>query len=490
MTRTPRLASYALRCVRRFSVTALLAALALVSCERANQPPSVIVILVDTLRADYLGTYGFEGPISPHIDAFAQESVVFENCFSQAPWTKPSVTSLFTSLQPAVHRVYSHDGKFGLRDRARQTETLAEEALTLAEALKEGGYATAAFVANPWIERDHGFGQGFDVFDTHPRGNDVKAGPVLEAAQEWIAKQRQERPYFAYIHLMDVHGPYNAPEEDYEAVRDSPQFGKEPVPLTPRQIRKAPVYLRRSPWVRTAPPDARVWRARYAANVHALDRRLEPFFQELRRTGVFDSAIIAITSDHGEQLHEHGRWDHGNSLYDEELHVPLIVRLPGGGNGGNRVAAVVSLVDVMPTILALAEVPPVEGLQGRDLSGSLKNGSDALKSVASFATAVKWKPTRQSLRTEFYKLIKGSDEGRGRLYDLRKDPGEQTNIADRSPAFAAVDALLTAQVLANEARGQLEAKRAPMPARVQERLRALGYDVERPTPRGAKRPKP
>lgn len=466
---------------RGWRVAVTLGLLTLCACQRASSAPPIIMILVDTLRADYLGAYGFEGEISPNIDAFAEEAVLFDNCFSQAPWTKPSIASLFTSLQPPVHRVYSHGGKFGARGDAERTETLSDEAVTLAEALKAGGYATAAFVANPWIRQKHGFGQGFDVFDSHASGNGVVAEPILAAARKWMAGVPAGQPYFAYVHLMDVHGPYDAPDEDYDAVRDSPEFGSEPEPLTRSQIGRVPSYLRRSPWVRGA-VDLRLWRARYAANVHALDRRLGPFFEELREAGVLDAALVVITADHGEQLYEHGGWDHGNSLYDEELHVPLIIRLPRGGNQGHRVDAVVSLVDVMPTLIGFARAPGVDGLQGRDLSGSIGAESRSLASVASFATAVKWKPELRSLRTERYKLIKKGESSRRQLYDLRSDPGELVNIAEVSPAYAAVNELLTEQMARNSTRGELHGAPAPLPARVRERLRALGYYEDLPTP--------
>jgi arylsulfatase A-like enzyme len=455
-------------------VALMLGALTLPACERSASPP-IILILVDTLRADYLGAYGFDGGISPNIDALASESVVFERCFSQAPWTKPSIASLFTSLQPAVHQVLTHQGRFGKRDERPTTETLSEEVVTLAEALRAAGYATGAFVANPWIRKTHGFGQGFDVYDSQATGNATRAEPVFKAARAWIEELSAARPYFAYIHLMDVHGPYNASDADYEAVRHSPEFGTEPIALTPAQIRSAPNYLRRSRWAREGANDTRVWRGRYAANVYAGDRRLGKFFDELRADRTLTKAIVVLTADHGEQLHEHGMWDHGNSLYDEELHVPLIVRLPGGRNGGRKVSEVVSLIDVMPTLVKLAGAAAVDGVQGRDLSPAFEPGG-AIESVASFATAVKWKPALRSVRTERYKLIKNADRSRTELYDVEADPRETAAISNDAAALAQVDALLTAQNSRNQKRGTLAGGEAELPARVRERLRALGYD--------------
>lgn len=452
-----------------------IASLIVPGCDRSSESPPIILILVDTLRADYLGTYGFQGPISPHLDAFASEAIVFERCFSQAPWTKPSIASLFTSLHPDVHRVFSHQGRFGDREKTLTTETLSEEAVTLAEALREGGYATGAFVANPWIRQAHGFGQGFDVYDSHAIGNSVRAEPLLKAASEWIDGLPPDRPYFVYIHLMDVHGPYDAPEEDYEAVRDSPEFGTERIPLARKEMKRAPNYLRRSPWARQNADDVRIWRGRYAANVHAADRRLGKFFEELRSAGILETALVVVTSDHGEQLYEHRSWDHGGSLYEEELHVPLIVRLPDGENGGLRVSSVVSLIDLMPTLITLAGAPEVDDLQGRDLSDSIDDRDD-LESVAAFASAVKWKPELHSVRTERYKLIKNVKRAQGELYDLRTDPGETKKMDADSPPGKRMNGMLDAQSAENAARGRLDAGEAELPDRVRERLRALGYE--------------
>lgn len=447
------------------------------------------MILVDTLRADYLGTYGFLGNVSPHLDRFAKKSVVFSKCFSQAPWTKPSIASLFTSLQVQVHQVESHEGKFGDKDLGHKTDTLASEAVTLAEVLKDGGYATAAFVVNPWIRVRHGFGQGFDVFDTEIKGNGTDGDAVFAAATEWIRAASPDAPYFVYIHLMDVHGPYDAPDEDYEAIRDSPSLGSTRE-LSRREYSDIASYLRKTPWAGGSGRDVRNWRGRYAAQVHAFDRRIGKFFKDLRKLGVLDRAAIVVTADHGEQLFEHGKWDHGHSLFDEELHVPLIVRLPGGKDGGSRVEANVSLIDVMPTLVSLAGLPAVDGVQGRDLSAVLHGGTaqQQLQSLPSFATGVKWKPQLHAARTQRYKLIKNLVSGEADLYDLEEDSGEKHALAEDSPALSEMNGILQTQLDRNAERGKLEPGRGDLSDTVRERLRALGYGEAEESP-AAKRKK-
>jgi arylsulfatase A-like enzyme len=468
--------------VWRLVVAGAFLAVAATAChrdrEKAAKPP-IILILIDTLRADYLGTYGFQGRSSPQIDRFARQAVVFRNCFSQAPWTKPSVASLFTSMQVPVHRVESHEGRFGEKDLGKQTDTLSQEAVTLAEVLKDGGYATAAFVANLWIRSRHGFGQGFDKFDTFSKGNEMQAEPVLKAAEKWIAELPGDHPYFAYIHLMDVHGPYKTSNEDYEALRDSPSLGP-PRALSGEELKNIPGYLRRAPWVGMEGKELRAWRGHYAAKVRAMDRRLGRFFKKLRKSGVFERAVVIITADHGEQLFEHGNWDHGNSLFDEELHVPLIARLPGGKNAGS-VDALVSLIDVMPTLVSLAGLPAVD-TQGVDLSGLIEKRDSKTEAPGSFASAVKWKPTMHSARTEHYKLITDTNSDETMLFDVVSDPGETQDIAKQSPELAGVERVLEAQLDRNVARGPMMPGKARLSEVVSERLRALGYGEPEPSP--------
>lgn len=462
-------------------VVAMVAFAAGCRSERASDAPApIIFILVDALRADYLGVYGFNGDISPHVDRLAAESVLLRNCFAQAPWTKPSIASLFTSLHVPVHRVIAHHGRFGTLGggRGRKTETLPDAAVTLAEGLRGTGYSTAAFVANPWLLSTHGFAQGFEMFNDSVRGNGVTADRVFRAVSKWMRKVPAERLYFAYIHLMDVHGPYDAPAAHYDAVRDSASLGPS-VALDKNERQRIPMYLRRSHWFGKDVNDARVVRGHYAAGMRALDQRLGVFFEELREKGVWDRAIIVFTSDHGEQLHEHGGWDHGFSLYDEELHVPLIIKLPGGRHGGREVLDVVSLVDVMPTLLALAGAPPAEGAQGRDLSPLLV-GEEMAAASASFATAVKWKPGLHSARTQRYKLIqdvnKEMNNRNDELFDLREDPNEQHPVSHAPPALAETAAVLNRHFADNANHVALKPGTVEVSPEAEERLRALGYD--------------
>ncbi len=442
--------------------------------EGPKERPSIIFVLVDTLRPDYLGAYGFAGDVSPGLDAFAREAVLFERAFAQAPWTKPSIASLFTSLHPETHRVLTHRGRYGdAAGVAPTTDALADEATTLAESLHAAGYATAAFVANPWLLAEHGFGQGFEVY-RGPDAMPIPAHRLLRLAREWLATRDAKHPFFLYLHFMDVHGPYRAPKADYEAVRQSPTLGPSR-PMSEAERARLRTYLLRAPWAQSDQAvDVREWRARYAAGVRVLDRQLGRFLEELEKSGALDRSIVVVTSDHGEELADRGGWDHGHGLDDHQLHVPLLVRLPGGALGGRRVSDVVSLVDVMPTLLAWAGVPVPASAQGRDLTPVMRG--DATEERPTFAGGVKWNPELRSVRTAEWKLIEDGRSGTARLFDLARDPEERTDVAATRPDVATELASKLA-----EHRRKLAAAPSLAPAKVevsgdmQKRLEALGY---------------
>ena len=457
---------------------ALLAALlAGAGCDRTEPPgkPPVVLIMADTLRADYVGAYGFQGDVSPHVDALAAGGVVFENCVAQSPWTKPSIATLLTGLYPEVHKVLTENGQY--RDKSSrklETDALSDDAATLAEQLKAEGYATAAFVANPWIRDGHGFGQGFDVFDTEGADNEMPGSEIVARALAWLEERDPDTPYFLYLHLMDVHGPYTAAEEHFAALAGSSAAAGPPAPLNEALYQRIPPYLRAPEWAqRPESRDVRVWRQRYAAGMRSLDAAVGSLFAQLRERGDFDDALVVFTSDHGEELYDHGRWDHGYSLFEHQVHVPLVVRFPEGRFAGKRVAPVVGLVDVMPTILDVVGAEQPKGIQGQALTPVVASGQGV---EAIFSEAVKWRPEERSVRTARHKLIVDPGDGSTMLFDLQEDPGEKRNLAAADPATTErLLALTREHAAANEAHGGLAGKAAEVPPDVAERLRSLGY---------------
>jgi arylsulfatase A-like enzyme len=436
-----------------------------------DERPSFLLILVDTLRPDYLGAYGFRGGISPAIDRLASESLVFTRCFAPAPWTKPSVASVLTSLPPEVHGVTDHNRTYWADGQgALSLDTLADSAVTLAERLQAAGYDTAAFSANPWLDPRFGFAQGFSEYEQAPTTRQI-----LKRARRFIRSHEGPRPFFVYLHLMDVHAPYSHSKEEVEAVRSSPSLGEDR-PLTASELQAIPWHLEGRP--RLDPRDRRrlrPWRAKYAAGVHALDRRLAPFLNKLRRRGTLDRCVVILTSDHGEELAEHGAWEHGWTFYDEQLAVPLIVRPAGGLDRSRRLDGLVSLLDLMPTMLALAKAPPTPPLAGRPLPG-LGLGGNEQGAEALFAWASLRGPRARTVRTARYKLIEPS-EGQGtELYDLAQDPGETRNLAERDRVVAEqLASRLNAHAAAAADMGSHPEATTEVGEDLRERLRSLGY---------------
>jgi arylsulfatase A-like enzyme len=291
----------------------------------------------------------------------------------------------------------------------------------------------------------------------------------------WLAARKPDQPFFVYLHLMDVHGPYVAPEQDYAAVRDSAGLGPARK-LTPEETSRLPYYLVTAPWVKDGGADElRTWRGRYAAGVHALDRQLGPFLAELGRSGALADAIVVLTADHGEELGDNGGWDHGHQLYDNQLHVPLLVRMPRGAGGGRHVAEIVSLIDLMPTLLAQARIPAPSEVQGHDLSPLLRGDAGSGDSV-SFANGVKWDPALHSLRAPGWKLIRDGSSGPASLFDLTVDPGEQHDVAAARPhELEELECTLAAHQQALAALPALQAARGAVSDEMRKRLESLGY---------------
>ncbi|MBV9080117.1 MAG: sulfatase, partial [Elusimicrobia bacterium] len=334
-----------MRSRRAVSLSLLIAAAACLIARPAlpsdKSHPSVIIVLVDALRADYLGCYGFLAPISPNIDAFAKRSVFFENCASAAPWTKPSVASLFTSVHPETHRLIHATMKGDWPDHI---EVLSSTFTTMAEVFHDHGYRTIALNCNPWVAPESGLMQGFDQYIAYNRPR--FANDVLN----WISTYTTTAPTFMYIHFLDVHGHYIFSQEDYYRMEGALKV------LPDANARYDNSHLA---WYmkNTFPPDhpereksVTSWRAAYAAGIVRFDGLFGKFLEQLHATGLWDRSIVIFISDHGEGLVQHGFLEHGNTLNLEEIHVPFLIHFPGDKYAGVRVSDWVSLVDVLPTL--------------------------------------------------------------------------------------------------------------------------------------------
>lgn len=404
---------------------------------------NVILLLPDTLRADHLGTYGYERDTSPELDALARRGVVFERAVSQASCTFPSVNSLLTSRYPQAF-LGRPAGEMGL----------PEGIPGLAEILDARGYDTVAISASPIVRKtpgkhnpNGGFGRGFDVFDEscewgpsacvharalealdalgHHRGGEATGDSGDPQAGE-------ERPFFLYLHYMDPHDPYWRPPElkgrfagPYEGEHAFIPEG-DPNPI-------GEMLYDDGPELELTDEDLRHLVAAYDEAIAYFDGQLALLLGELEARGLLEDTLLAVVSDHGEEFLEHGHIKHCRTVYDTEIKTPLILVGPGLGSG--RVAPVVENLDLVPTVLDYLGIEPEAGTPETEMVGtSLRPLIESLGVESSqpppgegFGQGFSWQATKRSLTEERFKLIVHVD-GRFELYDLATDPAETRDI--------------------------------------------------------------
>ncbi len=448
--------------------------LALGACS-APPSPSIVLITVDTLRADHCSAYGYALDTTPRLEQLAREGARLETAYVPMPSTGPAHASLFTSRYPLAHQVLKNG------------HVLASEYPVLAEALAGAGYTTAAFVSSFVLDQRFGYGQGFELYDDDFRGADSsyrgiqlwegievpgefdrRAHETTDRAISWLRAKGHRGGFFLWIHYMDPHEPYDPPETWRNQYVD-PAMGR-------RNLRRAV--------------------ALYDAEIAFTDRELGRLLDALDEISPPETTLVVLTADHGEGLLDHGFMGHGPVLYEETLRVPLIFRWSGKIPTGSVIRGPAEIVDVMPTILGLVGIAPGElALQGRDISGALTTGAalDPERSVffqrrlyqkdlvptfpvegVMFGRPLRVKGSKFGIREGDWKYIEAPLEQTRELYDLSTDPDERVNLLARRPE------------LASELAGRLEAWRSGQEGLalgpVQEaddeeleRLRALGY---------------
>jgi arylsulfatase A-like enzyme/Tfp pilus assembly protein PilF len=436
----------------RCLLSVLLSVLTLATAAFAQNPPdapNTILITLDTTRADRMGFLGSDRGLTPNLDALAQESVVFTRAYSQAPLTDVSHATILTGTYPQYHQVLT----FPL--------PLAKYLPYLPDILKAHGYHTGAFVGSLALDPTWGapgFERGFDKFDagfswqkytpaTRYQTTQRRGSEVVERALAWL-DQRPPGPFFLWVHMFDAHDPYNPPE----------------------------------------PFKTRYAKALYDGGVAYEDFVVGTLLKELKRRGLYDGTAIAITADHGESLGAHGEATHGVFLYDETIHVPLLIKLPqvGAKNGAKGVAKKiderVELADIMPTLLQSAGIEVPKEVQGESLLPLMRSGpegeaaAEAWRDKGAYAQAdyghltYAWS-AEQSLRTGKYLYIQAP---RRELYDEAVDAGAQHNLAGASPAVADT---LGAQLekFRKETTNSKETPKTVLDAARMRKLAALGY---------------
>jgi len=394
----------------------------------------VIFISVDTLSARRLSVYGHPRPTSPNLERFASEAVVFEHCVTNAPWTLPSFMSVMSGLYPLAHRLDAPP-KGWARSSLYEKWYVADNRWMLAEALRAAGYSTAGFVDNNWIVERHGFPQGFETYD-HSAGDidttDMDGGirRTSRLARAWLDERGPAEPFFLFLHCFDVHGPYTPPAPYAGRFRDDALFDPRAEAFAgglPNSFGIVPTYIARGE-VPSGPIPGRMKTApieeKYDEEVLMVDEELGKFFDYLRERGIYDRSLIVLSADHGETMDD-GDYYFGHGILDEEVvHVPLMVRLPGGRNGGRRVPQTVQSADIYPTVLD--EVGFGAGrsyLDGRSLKPLLDGGQ--LEEAPAFCEGgIMW---QASLTYKGWKLVldnPGVDSAREVLLTHRRTPRE------------------------------------------------------------------
>lgn len=440
----------------------------------APERPNLVVIVLDALRADHLGLYGYARDTSPALDAFARDAVVFEQAISQSTFTKASIASLFTGRAPYEHGVYWGDRRAA--GGGLTSDALAERETTLAEALRTRDYLTAAWVQNSHLRPHMGFAQGFVDY----RDQQGDAERIDRRFLAWLATPARLERFFVYLHYIDLHDPYR-PEPPYDTVFGGP--GTEAA-YAGIDLDAWGAYLEgvRSGEIEVSEERVEAFRALYDGQIRHLDERVGRVFDELRERGLYDDSVIVVTSDHGDAFLEHGFISHSAAPYDELARVPLLIKLPESRHAGRRVERQVRLIDVAPTLLDLADAPRPRRMSGCSLVPLLEGRPDEWAnerpecSIAPIEIAeIEGEPPTLGLRAGGYKYIAGP--AGEELYHLEDDPGEQRNLLDEEE-FAAERELAAFRGLAGriaEQRARAEAGSVELDAQTIRELRGLGY---------------
>ena len=347
---------------RRLPFGLLLSVVALAAGCSRSRPPNILVIVVDTLRADHVDVDGNGRNLTPFLASLADQGTVFRNAYAQSSWTLPSVASLWTARYPSQHNVTT------------AASLLAAAEVTLAEVLHDRGYVTGGFSANTLVTKGRGFAQGFDRYDAYwedrtdpPRPLDKEsADRVNQRALTWLDAHWRSgapaAPVFLYLQYMEPHAPYFPPPEVMERVI-SRRADADSVRRTYQDMLSA--HPER--WNGADPAALEVIRTAYDAEVESLDGHIRNLFTALAARGFLQHAIVVVTADHGEELHDHGELGHCRTLYDELIRVPLLV-LDTTRHERHDVRDIVSLIDVAPTVLTLAGIPLPAAFEGHALS--------------------------------------------------------------------------------------------------------------------------
>ncbi|MFT7667911.1 MAG: arylsulfatase A-like enzyme [Planctomycetota bacterium] len=490
----------------RFPTWSLLLAITLFASCSDNSlipRPNVLVITIDSLRADRLGCYGYERKTSPNLDKLASEGVLFERAYSHAPFTAPSHASLLTSLHTKTHGVYAW------------AERLSSEAHNLAERLAPAGYRTGAFYNHPGLRTSQitrGFGEVQERFFE-------EASKTSSAFLDWVDNSQDEQPFAVWVHYWDVHRPYafrdwradyfeghveREPGQETVAYGEE-RFGEAQPPTTVQVGRTEKVYnmnpKRRAERVAKlgaehAQSDIEFIANRYDGGVWFADQGLGELLEGLRTRGMLDNTLVVVTADHGESLTEREAcyFTHDPFLYEETLHVPLVIRLPGAEHAGERITSLTRLIDVIPTIHEVLDLALLGDEQGQSLLPAIagekpdltllmaqtmtRNAKETGARVAKGKE--RWLEERTAISDGRFKAIHDIGKKRWELYDLQSDPAEKHDLASLAENAERLTSMRKALRLFDATIPAAGAASAEITGDLQDLLRGIGYIGEAP----------
>lgn len=400
----------------------------------AVRPVNVVVVTIDTLRADRVGSYGYKAAETPNLDRLAAEGARFERAYTPVPITLPSHSVIFTGTYPMYNGMHDFSGNI-----------LNPQQPTLASILRKHGYVTGAVVGSAVLDSRFGLNQGFDFYYDHFDFNRLQeknldqmerpGNVVMDEAMKWL-KQRTQKKFFLWVHLYDPHHPYTPP----------------------------------------APYDERHKAQPYDGEIAFADAQVGRLLSFLKTHGLYQRTLIVVTGDHGESLGEHGEKTHGFFIYNSTLHVPLILKFPVGENlRPATISEDASTVDLLPTVLATLRIQPPATVQGENLLPRLRGKSAEAKEVYSETFLPRlhfnWSEL-QGLQTGKYHFIDGP---KPELYDVESDPQELRNLHAEKPAVAAELRRRLAGLLQKYTAAQGQAQTAELDPRMAEQLKSLGY---------------
>jgi arylsulfatase A-like enzyme len=417
-----------------------------------THPVSLILISIDTLRADRVGCYGYARGTSPAIDSLAARGALFQNVVAECSWTLPSHVTMLSGVPPSTHGANGPQSAPGPETRL------------LAEILREAGYRTIALTDGGYLSAANGLARGFEVFIQRRRG----LPKILRDAREHLGRLRPDEPYFLFLHTYDVHCPYT-PSEPYAS-----QFASTDAESIETEDRCGDSHFNA---MTLSEGQVRYLSDRYDASIREADAHLGEFFAFLDSTGRLDNTVLVVTSDHGEEFWEHGRIGHKGTLYREVLMVPLVVSGPDVRPA--RVDAQVGLVDLAPTLLDLLGLPIPEDVEGSSLVPLMKGSGQGRGRPAGVAqearvSEIDWPIALRSVTTPDRHLIVDRAGGKSELYAPRDDPAEGHDLAAASPTdVATLSAILDDYARTHRPRAAEAAE--PLTAEQVEELQNLGY---------------